>query len=346
MKSKSVFVSHAAKNKELADKLVDLLETGIGISSKDIFCSSLEGMGIPSGSNFIEFIKKQIAEPKIVIMILTQQYYKSEFCLCELGASWILSHKIIPLLVKPLEYNNIKAVLTGVHLLKIEEKNDLNQMQQELVEALKINPNVFARWEIKRDNFLGKISGLMSPNLTDDMIDIKEFNIMKKNYIESVDELKKLEKEINKKDDIIEKLKKAKNQDDVTSIIEENSDDIQKFDNILNSVKKSLKKLSSIVIEALYYNQRGELLQWSGDGYDRSESIQEAIEKDYLREVEEGIEIVSDDPKISESLKKLSELESFVENLEDNIEFNDYYTHKYNQRLKFTSRRFWDTHLT
>ncbi|WP_461256141.1 toll/interleukin-1 receptor domain-containing protein, partial [Treponema sp. R80B11-R83G3] len=96
--SKEIFISHSSKNKSIADKLVDLIETGIGVSSDNIFCSSLEGMGIPSGKNFINFIKEQITEPKIVILLLTQSYYKSIFCLCELGASWALSHNIIPII--------------------------------------------------------------------------------------------------------------------------------------------------------------------------------------------------------------------------------------------------------
>jgi len=125
MASKAIFISHAVANKELADKLVDLLETGIGISDSDIFCSSLESLGIPSGTNFVNFIHKQISKPKVVILLLTPEYFNSSFCLCELGASWILSHNIIPLLVPPLEYFDVKAVLTGVQVHKIDQKSDL-----------------------------------------------------------------------------------------------------------------------------------------------------------------------------------------------------------------------------
>lgn len=154
MSSKPVFISHAAVNKELADNLVDLLETGIGIASSDVFCSSLEGMGVPGGTNFVEFIREQVKEPKVVILLLTADYYKSQFCLCELGASWVLSHKIIPLLVRPLGYKDVKAVLTGVHALKLEDNGDLNEMQEELITALDIKGKPFARWEVKRDKFL------------------------------------------------------------------------------------------------------------------------------------------------------------------------------------------------
>ncbi len=114
MESKIIFISHAAANKDIADKLVDLLGMGIGISDSEIFCSSLEGLGVPSGTNFVEFIRQQIKEPKVVILLLTVDYFSSQFCLCELGAAWVLSHNIIPLLVKPLEFRDMKAVLVGI----------------------------------------------------------------------------------------------------------------------------------------------------------------------------------------------------------------------------------------
>lgn len=158
MPSKAIFISHAVPNKKLADKLVDLLETGIGISDPDIFCSSLESLGIPSGTNFIDFIRKQISNPKVVILLLTPEYFKSSFCLCELGASWILSHKIIPLLVPPLAYSDVKAVLDGVQVRKIDQKNDLNEMQSELISALNTKGKSFTRWEGQRDKFLEGLS--------------------------------------------------------------------------------------------------------------------------------------------------------------------------------------------
>lgn len=83
--SKPVFISHAVANRELADRLVDLFETGVGIPDGDIFCSSLQGMGIPSGVNFADFIRGQIRDPRVVVLVLSQEYFNSQFCVCELG---------------------------------------------------------------------------------------------------------------------------------------------------------------------------------------------------------------------------------------------------------------------
>ncbi len=346
MKSKPIFISHSKHNKELADKLVDLLETGVGISSNDIFCSSLEGMGIPSGTNFVDFIKSQISDPKVVIMLLTTSYYKSNFCLCELGASWILSHKIIPLIITPLEYKDIKDVLTGVQVLKIEDKNDLNQMQNEIIEALNISGKAFARWEVKRDKFITSTQNFLKSSGENEIIDLAKYDELNKNYNDSKDEIKKLVEELEKKDEIIEKLKMAKDAQQVKKIIEESLDDISKFKNYIDSVTKSFEKLPSIVTEALFYHFKGEMLQRPGFGEDyRREEIKEAIDDDYLNDTEDGIGIVSDDPRIAKAIKELKRLENFVNKMESNIDFTDYYLKKYDHRLNFNSKRFWDTHL-
>jgi hypothetical protein len=42
---KSIFISHAVKDKKLVDALIELLEGGIGLSKDAIFCSSSEGQG-------------------------------------------------------------------------------------------------------------------------------------------------------------------------------------------------------------------------------------------------------------------------------------------------------------
>jgi hypothetical protein len=39
--SKSVFISHAVKDKALVKEIVDLIEDGMGLPKDEIFCSSL-----------------------------------------------------------------------------------------------------------------------------------------------------------------------------------------------------------------------------------------------------------------------------------------------------------------
>ncbi len=114
--SKSVFISHAVRDKALVKEIVDLIEDGMGVPEDEIFCSSLKGYGIPSGKNFVTYIKEQLIEPKVVVLVLTPAYFESRFCLSELGAAWVKSHEIFPILVPPLQYDDVKDVLLGRQL--------------------------------------------------------------------------------------------------------------------------------------------------------------------------------------------------------------------------------------
>lgn len=348
---KPIFISHAVASKQLADKLVDLLETGIGITDKDIFCSSLEGLGIPSGTNFVEFIRQQIKDPKVVILLLTAEYFNSQFCLCELGASWVLAHTIIPLLVFPLEYKDVKAVLTGIHVLKLGDKNDLNNMQDELVKALGIEGKPFARWEVKRDKFLKDLQEYLSSMKPSKAISTDQYRELEKKYSEALKELTKSEEENEKKAEIINKLKKLKNAREVKKVFEESLDSIANFERLVRNAKDAVKNLPNIVIEAIYYHFRNEFLEWPGFGSDyKIDQIKRAIEEDYFYDEGNGVSVVEDDPKIAKAIKKLGELKSFINRLNDDFDkksedFYEYYENTYGHKLNFTSRRFWDTHL-
>lgn len=346
--SKSVFISHAVKNKDIADKLVDLLETGVGISDSDIFCSSLEGLGIPGGTNFVEFIKKQIKDPKVVILLLSEDYFDSQFCLAELGASWVLSHRVVPILVPPIEYGDVKAVLTGVQLLKINDSNSLNQVQSDLIEALGIKGKPFARWESKRNIFLDGLGRILKSHGTvPSKVSYKKYDKVFKQYNDAVAEMEAMEREIEKKNSMINALKKAKDKSAVKCIIAENSSEIERFEDLAGEAHSCLSGLPEIVREAIFQNARGEALRYPDFGEDiKGQEIKEAEENDFLIDLGDGIGIVEEDPSIADALKAIHALSSFIDQMEqESEEFQEYYANTYDHRLNFQSRRFWDEHL-
>lgn len=346
--SKSIFISHAVKNKNIADKLVDLLETGVGISDSEIFCSSLEGLGIPGGTNFVEFIRKQIKDPKVVILLLSEDYFDSQFCLAELGASWILSHRVVPILVPPLEYGDVKAVLTGVQLLKINDSNSLNQVQSDLIEALGIRGKAFARWESKRNRFLDGIEeALNNLETAPSKVPYKKYDKVLRQYKDAVSEMEAMEGELEKKNSIINALKKAKDESAVKKVIAENSSDIERFEELASDANSCLSVLPEIVREAIFQNALGEFLRYPVFGENiKGQEIKEAAENDFLIDRGDGIDIVEDDPSIAEALKATHALSSFIEQMEqESEEFQEYYANTYDHRLNFKSRRFWGEHL-
>ncbi len=151
-----IFISHAVKDKELVEVFVDLLHLGIGIQPDDIFCSSLPGMNIPTGADFISHIKAQVTNPDVVLLIISTEFLKSQFCHQEVGASWALSLPIYPIIVPPLDYADVRGVLTGIQMAKLGDKESLNDLRDDLTEKLGLKPYRTSHWERKRDKFLAR----------------------------------------------------------------------------------------------------------------------------------------------------------------------------------------------
>jgi hypothetical protein len=345
--SKPIFISHAAANKNLAERLVVLMETGIGISAdSDIFCSSLQGTGIPSGTNFSAFIREQISKPRAVVLLLTADYFRSEFCLCELGASWVLAHRIIPLLVPPLERKDVKVVLAGVQLLDISRSDDLTQMREDLIGALSIaQPKSVARWEASRSLFLADTKVMLGAvAAADTIISREKYDDLKTRYEVAVSDISALQAESDTKSGLITELKALKNAEDVRRVVESRLPDKEKFETLVHQAKAAMRPLPHIVEQALYYHLRDE---WLPQPHPLDESarqdVQDAIEADYLCAGDDGLELVEDDPRVSDALDALSQLKDFVECVGE--EFNSYYVSTYDHRLNFSSKRFWGTHL-
>jgi len=157
-----IFISHAAKDKELVEEFVDLLQIGIDVHPDDIFCSSLPGMGIPTGTDFISYIKSKVQNPDLVLLVVTPEFLKSQFCNNEVGASWALSLPIRPLLVPPLEFDDVRGVLAGTQIAKLNDKEKLSDLRDEITEILGLKPLKTSHWERKRDRFLVRLGEMMS----------------------------------------------------------------------------------------------------------------------------------------------------------------------------------------
>jgi hypothetical protein len=344
--SKPVFISHAAANKEIADALVDLLETGVGVSSNDIFCSSLEGMGIPSGVNFVDFIRGQIESPRVVILLLSRDYYASQFCLCELGASWVMSHRVVPLTVSPLKYSDVKAVLTGVQVLKLHDPDDLNQMQADLIEALGMSGKPFAQWEKQRKKFLGSLAPLIEAQNPLPFVAAADYVEMATKYEQAAVEVERLSTELENEQALVAQVREAKTASDVDDIIANSRGLVEGFEAAIETASDALGELPSIVQDALFYHFRGDFLPWNQPHDDDGRAqIAAAIEDDFLIGQDSGLEVVTDDPAVAEAIAALERLSSLVSDLGTNDDFQRYYADNYDHRLNFGSRRFWDKHI-
>ncbi|MBZ9975465.1 toll/interleukin-1 receptor domain-containing protein [Mesorhizobium sp. BR-1-1-10] len=134
--NKDVFLSHSSADNDLVEAFETLLTQALGITSAQIFCSSLEGQGVPKGANFVDGIKAKVLAAKAVVALISPAYLDSAFCMAELGAAWALSTQRYPVVVPPNDFSVMNATLLGVVGVSLDNENALLQMLEELCTSL------------------------------------------------------------------------------------------------------------------------------------------------------------------------------------------------------------------
>ena len=341
-----LFISHASADKKLIDAFIDLLQTGIGLNHDQVFCTSLEGMDIPKGKDFIEFIHDKIQDPFLVIMVITPSYYESAFCLCELGAAWAMSHSSFPIICPPIEFSDLEGVLKNKEVGKIDHPEDLDSLRDRIVEDGEIEkPSPTSRWNVKRDQFLKKIKMLIPKMEGFTKVSIDKYTELQDDYEAALQDALEKEEQIEKAHRTIKKLKKIKDKEEVQDVLLEDMDEWKKFGAIAKDAKNYLDKLSNVAVEALYYEYFGGSYNptyWDKDWL--RDEVGKAQERGYISIGSDGdIEPNKNNPRISRAVEKLDKLERFL--AQTSTDFDEVFVGEYEFEPNITLRDFWESFL-
>lgn len=159
-----VFISHSSKDVEIVENFVDLLET-IGLDTNQIFCTSLSGYGIPLGDNFIDKLKTELTNSNsLVIFMLSENFYKSPVCMCEMGATWIQSKEHIPVLIPPFDFKDIDGTLKLTQGFIINDSMKWNEFKDKILQIFGLEDLSNSVWERKRDRTINRINEEIGEN--------------------------------------------------------------------------------------------------------------------------------------------------------------------------------------
>lgn len=127
MSDSNIFISHQTQNKEVAQIIVSLLEE-IGIPTKNIFCSSSPGNDVKY--QISEEVFNAINKSDIDIVILSEEYYKSPFCLNEAGIIWfkrnIRESKVIAIALPEIHHKEMAGFINGDYIqYDFRNENDI-----------------------------------------------------------------------------------------------------------------------------------------------------------------------------------------------------------------------------
>jgi hypothetical protein len=150
-----IFISHAVVDGLLIKSFLDLLQTGLQVRYADIYCTSKGDIDV--GSQYIDDIKNHLRNCEVVIMLMSVNYLKSSFCLAELGGAWALNKPLVPFLIPPKQFKDVEqpsTPLKATQILKIQDKQNITQLFQKLINLKIIEQYDLNRFNEKADEFI------------------------------------------------------------------------------------------------------------------------------------------------------------------------------------------------
>lgn len=341
-KGKTVFISHASKDKEIVDAFIDLILHGaLSVPIDDIFCVSSDGMKITSGTDWRDSINESLLSAKVNFLIITPNYKESEVCLNEMGAAWVTSATVLPLIVEPINYKTVGVIQEPIQVEKLLDESCLDRIKDIIQVKLEI-PLVLIksdRWTVKKKEFLLRVKSYLDSNPFVVPMDRDLFNSL---LVEKSDLEKTVNSLIEEKlelESLVRKLKEAKDKNEVSKIIKErkHSSQFQEFIELCSIIKKRLDKYDSIINGIIFksYTRKEITIKLEGN----KDEIDEAYANDYI---DDELNVRWEDTtEMKKTKNALDKVQSFLSKELDE-EFHDSYDENFNAPLKIDNKIFWE----
>jgi len=152
--AKRIFISHSSKDKDIMEKFTDdILQLGIGLSHEDIFCTSIEEMGIKNGEDIRRHIRDNVKSADFSFLMISKNYKQSEICLNEMGAVWATDNRVRYYILPDVDFKEIGWLCDAYKVSKLDDPVVLDTLEQELTDFYGL-PRKGAIWSRHRQNFI------------------------------------------------------------------------------------------------------------------------------------------------------------------------------------------------
>ena len=157
--AKKIFISHSSKDKDIIEKFTDnILQLGIGLSHEDIFCTSIEDMGIKNGEDIREHIRNNVQSADFSFLMISKNYKESEICLNEMGAVWAANHRVKYYLLPDVDFKEIGWLCDVKKAERLNDSVALDSLERELTSFYDL-PHRGDAWSRQRHSFLEYLAG-------------------------------------------------------------------------------------------------------------------------------------------------------------------------------------------
>lgn len=160
----SLFVSHSAKDKDLVGLIIQTVKAFYDLPDAQIRCTSLPGYQLTGGANIATTIQSEIRNAAVVLSVITPNSLRSPWALCELGAVWGLTGRLVPA-IAGLEYHEVQGPLGVSHCWRLDDQDNVYAIMDQIGEQLKQITNRRKGRRIEENKYIEKIVK-MSQNYT------------------------------------------------------------------------------------------------------------------------------------------------------------------------------------
>lgn len=154
-KSLDVFISHSSQDSDVAEVLIDLLESALDLPSDSIRCTSVDGYRLPGGVSTDESLRREVHNSKVLIGLITPNSMESPYVLFELGARWGSSRPMFPVLAKGAEHEILGGPLEGLNVLNGNREAELHKLVEEIADVLALDSGKSSRYKKYISRFAG-----------------------------------------------------------------------------------------------------------------------------------------------------------------------------------------------
>jgi hypothetical protein len=332
-----IFISHAAADAELAGALLELLRLGADAQRRDLFCTSVTGTDIAPGSDFVDVVRERLADAELVVQLITPAFLESTFCLCELGAQWVLAKDAFPLVVPPITHADLQAVQRTIHVGRIDDGADLDKLFDRICALLGEDPGT-DNWNLYRSRFLvelrTKLLGRVRPATR---VDREMYDGAVAVLQAEQQRGERLQAEGAELRDKLARMAEAKDSAEAAAILV-GDDEQAEFDRLVEAARVALEALPWIVREVVYYDHAG--LEFVPE-QEVMEDVNRAIVNRYLQPLDpsEGREAVLNhrDREVARAVAAIENLATF----QPSPEMAQAFEVEHDFALDFKNRRVW-----
>jgi hypothetical protein len=144
-----LFISHSAADRDLVEKMLEMLRAALDLPASQIRCTSVDGYRLPAGADTEEQLRLEVHEATALVGVISASSLRSLYVAFELGARWGARRPLFPLLAPGTGPNILEGPLASLNALSSESPAQLHQLISDLSSVLQVKseePAVYQRY--------------------------------------------------------------------------------------------------------------------------------------------------------------------------------------------------------